>query len=343
MTITVQTKVQRKVQRKAQHTARGAMRKVKHTACQAALAALGLAGATTGHATESALGRPVAGSSVLTGVAEVPPAGIYVVNLEDLYLDGSISGSRTVPINGKASLGIDAKINFTLASILRGWGSIGGWSFASGITVPYVWTEVTGTAGVGRFTSSTTQSASNFYDLYFTPIEAGYSFSANSHIALSFNFWAPTGGYNPNALANTSLNNWTFVPQVAWTQLVPEYGLEFDVVAGLQFYTRNHDTDYQNGALFTLDALALKRFANGVGVGLVMGTVQQLADDTGPLADRLNGFRGHDFALGPIITYDTKIGGKAPFSASLRWVPSIASTNRLKSTSTVMATATLAF
>ncbi|MFP3548608.1 transporter, partial [Rhizobium sp. SIMBA_035] len=83
----------------------------------------------------------------------------------------------------------------------------------------------------------------------------------------------------------------------------------------LQFYTRNHATDYQNGTLFTLDALALKRFSNGVGVGVVMGTVQQLADDTGPLADRLNGFRGHDFSLGPIITYDTKLGGKAPFSA----------------------------
>jgi len=52
---------------------------------------------------------------------------------------------------------------------------------------------------------------------------------------------------------------------------------------------------------------------------------------------------GHDFSLGPIITYGTRLGGKAPFSASLRWVPSISSTNRLKSTSTVMATATLAF
>jgi len=343
-TVTIRVQPTQDTQRRAARRLESTLKRTfRRTACQAAVVALGLAGATTGHATESALGRPVAGTSVLTGVGEVPPAGIYVVNIEDIYLDGSISGSRTVPLNGKASLGIDAKINFTLASILRGWGSLGGWSFASGITVPYMWTEVTGTASVGRFGNSTTQTASNFYDLYFTPIEAGYSFSANSHIALSFNFWAPTGSYNSSALANTSLNNWTFVPQVAWTQLVPEYGLEFDVVAGLQFYTRNHATDYQNGTLFTLDALALKRFANGVGVGVVMGTVQQLADDTGPLADRLNGFRGHDFSLGPIITYDTKLGGKAPFSASLRWVQSIASTNRLKSTSTVMATATLAF
>ncbi|WP_322058160.1 transporter [Paraburkholderia sp. J63] len=308
-----------------------------------ALVAIGVGSAPASHATEGALGRPVAGTSVLTGVGEVPPAGIYVVNLEEIYLDGSISGSREVPIGGKASTGIDAQVSLTLASIIRGWGSIGGWSFASGITVPYIWTEVTGTTGIGRLSSSTSDRASNIYDLYFTPVEAGYSFSQNSHLALSFNFWAPTGQYNANDLANASLNTWTFVPQVAYTQLVPSYGLEFDVVAALQFYTRNNATNYQNGPLFTLDAMGLKRFANGVGIGVVMGTVQQLANDTGPLADRLNGFRGHDFTLGPIITYDTKIGGKAPFSASLRWVPTIASTNRLKGTTSVMATATLAF
>ena len=62
--------------------------------------------------------------------------------------------------------------------------------------------------------------------------------------------------------------------------------------------------------------MGLKKFANGFGVGLVMG---------------------------PIVTCDTKIDGKLPLSASLRWVPSIAATHRLKSTSTVQATATLAF
>jgi hypothetical protein len=119
--------------------------------------------------------------------------------------------------------------------------------------------------------------------------------------------------------------------------------LEFDAVAAFQFYTRNHATDYQNAPLFTLDVMALKKFPSGVGVGLVMGTVQQLGNDSGPTADRLNGFVGHDFALGPIVTYDTKIAGKAPVSASLRWVPSVTSTNRLKSTKSFLATATLIF
>ncbi|HBO77232.1 MAG TPA: transporter, partial [Cupriavidus sp.] len=56
-----------------------------------------------------------------------------------------------------------------------------------------------------------------------------------------------------------------------------------------------------------------------------------------------NGFRGRDFAMGPIVTYDTKLGGKAPLSLSLRWVPTVASKNRLDSTATVMGSATLVF
>jgi hypothetical protein len=294
-------------------------------------------------ATEGALGRPVAGTSVLSGIGMVPPEQITIVSLQQLYIDGSISGSRQVPIAGKASLGIDGEVALTLASLVHGWGGFGGWNFASGITLPYIWTKVTGSFGVGRFASSTSDRASNLYDMYFTPIEAGYNLSETDHIAFSFNFWAPTGKYDANALANPGLNNWTFIPQVAYTKNFPQLGLEFDAVAAFQFYTRNHDTDYQNAPLFTLDLMGLKRFSSGVGVGLVMGTVQQLGNDSGPTADRLNGFVGHDFALGPIVTYDTKLGGKAPFSASLRWVPSISSTNRLKSTRSFLATATLIF
>lgn len=295
------------------------------------------------YATEGGLGRPVAGMSVLSGIGIVPPEPMTVVSIEQIYIDGSIGGSRQVPIAGKTSLGIDAPIAFTLASLLHVWGGAGGWDFASGITVPYVWTEVTATLAAGRAGASTSDRTSNLFDLYFTPIVAGYHFSKTSHIALSFNFWAPTGHYDPNALANPSLNNWTFVPQVAYTQLVPKYGLEFDVVAGLQFYTTNTATDYHNAPLFTLDVMALKKFSNGLGVGLVAGTVQQLGNDSGPTADRLHGFRGHDFVLGPVITYDTKINGNHLLSASLRWVPTVTSTNRLSSTTSLMATATIAF
>ena len=187
------------------------------------------------------------------------------------------------------------------------------------------------------------QSTSNLFDLYFTPIVAGYHFSETEHVALSFNVWAPTGTYDPTALANASLNNWTFVPQVAYTKLWPDHGVEFDAVAAVQFYTRNTATDYQNAPLFTLDLMALKRFDNGASVGLIVGTVQQLGNDSGPTADKLNGFVGRDWAVGPILTYDTKVDGKLPLSLSLRWVPTVSSKNRLDSTTTLMGSVSLIF
>ncbi|BAN27373.1 putative uncharacterized protein (plasmid) [Caballeronia insecticola] len=300
-------------------------------------------GANNAQATEGALGRPVAGTSVLSGVGIVPDELVWIASLQTVYLDGSISSGREVPVAGQRSLGLNGELSLTLASLLKVWGKYGGWDFASGITLPYVWEKVTGNFAVGQFNRSASDRTSNLYDMLFTPIEAGYHFSATDHIALSFNIWAPTGHYEANALANPSLNNWTFVPQIAYTKIVPKYGLEFDAVMGFQFYTRNTATNYQNAPLFTLDVLGLKKFANGVGVGVVMGTVQQLGNDSGPTADRLNGFVGHDFTVGPILTYDTKLDGKRPLSASVRWVPSVVSVNRLKSTRTFMATATLVF
>ncbi len=131
----------------------------------------------------------------------LPPADVWVVNVQELYLNGSISGSHGVPIGGQESLGLDGKVSFTLATIERGWGKFGGWDFASAFTLPYVWEEVTATSAVGRAGRTTTDRASNLCDMYFTPIIAGYSFSQNDHLAPSFNFWAPTGQYDIHALA----------------------------------------------------------------------------------------------------------------------------------------------
>jgi hypothetical protein len=280
---------------------------------------------------------------VASGAGEVPQPGITIVNLQQVYMDGSIGGQRQVPIGGQVSLGADAKVAMTVATLMRTWGSAGGWNFGSGVTLPYIWESVHATLAGKRASGSEGDRVSNLYDLYFTPIVAGYALTPDDHVALSFNFYAPTGNYDPKALANAGQNNWTFIPQVAYTKTLPKYGLEFNAVMGFQFYTRNNATQYQNAPLFTLDVMGLKHFANGIGVGLVMGTTQQLGKDSGPLAARLDGFVGSDFTLGPIITYNTKIAAKMPLSASLRWVPTVTSSNRLKSTNTFLASATVVF
>lgn len=309
----------------------------------AALAASLLPGAAG--ATEGALGRQITGTNVQPNAGIVSPEPIWAVNLSQIYLDGSIGGSREVPVAGRTSLGLDAQVSFTLATVLKTWDTgPGKWNFASSFTVPYVWTKVTSTlAGSGGRSLSQDDTASNLFDLYFSPIIAGYHFSETSHMALSLNIWAPTGKYNANDMANPSLNNWTFIPQVAYTKIFPESGFQIDTVAGIQFYTRNSATDYRNAPLFSMDVMGRKVFSNGVSAGLILGTIQQLGSDKGATADRLNGFKGRDWALGPIVTYDKKLADKRSLSLGLRWVPTISSTNRLDSTSTFMATATLVF
>jgi hypothetical protein len=295
-------------------------------------------------ATEGALGRPISGSSVQPDAGVVPPEPDWYVNLSEIYFDGSINASHPVPVGGKTTLGLEGQISFTLATLLHVWDTgPGPWNFASSVTLPYVWESATASLGIGNRLGSVTQDVSGLFDLTFTPLIAGYHFSQTEHIALSLNIWAPTGRYDSGDIANPSLNNWTFIPTVAYTKIVPSLGMEFDATAGVQFYTRNSATNYQNAPLFTLDVMALKRFGNGVGVGLIVGTVQQIGNDSGPTADKLNGFRGYDVAVGPIVTYDTKIASKTPLSMSLRWVPTVASKNRLSSTATIMATATVAF
>ncbi|HIE0996133.1 TPA: SphA family protein [Pseudomonas aeruginosa] len=267
------------------------------------------------------------------------------VNLSSIYLDGKVSGSREVPVGGNTTLGLDSEVSLTLATIMKVWDTgPGRWNFASSITLPYIWTKVDATITGSRGRSgSSSDTASSLFDLYFTPIIAGYHFSQTQHMALSLNIWAPTGKYDENSLANPSLNNWTFVPQIAYTGIFPESSFQVDAVGTLQFYTRNHATDYRNAPIFGLEVMGRKLFKSGVGAGIVLGTQQQLGDDSGSTADRLNGFKGRDWSLGPILTYDHKLANGRSLSLGLRWVPTISSQRRLDSDTTFVASTTLVF
>lgn len=244
-----------------------------------ALALAALPGAA--RATEGALGRLVTGTTVQPNAGVVSPQPITVLSLGQLYLDGRIGGSREVPVAGKTSLGLDAEMALTLATLMKTWDTgPGRWNFASSLTVPYLWLKTTATlAGERGRAARESDIASNLFDLNFTPLIAGYHFSETQHLALSLSIWAPTGKYDADALANPSLNNWTFIPQVAYTGMFLEHGLQLDAVANVQFYTRNTATDYRNAPIFGLELMGRKLFGNGMGAGLIVGTQQQLGPD----------------------------------------------------------------
>ena len=119
---------------------------------------------------------------------------------------------------------------------------------------------------------------------------------------------APTGEYDKNRLANLSTNTWTFIPGVAYTKIFPKANVEVSATWGLQFDTENTATGYHNGILSDLEGTVIKRFKPDFGIGVIGSWIDQLTDDGGTTADRLNGFVGRAFGVGPITTYSTKVG-----------------------------------
>jgi hypothetical protein len=86
----------------------------------------------------------------------------------------------------------------------------------------------------------------------------------------------------------------------------------------MDFYTDDPATRYHSGIQSDLEALAIKRFKNGFGIGFIESWIQQITDDGGAPA-ALNGFRGRAFGIGPIVTYSTKLG-KSHLDFNARWI-----------------------
>lgn len=281
-------------------------------------------------ATEGALGRPITGMQAASYSGLIPPTPGWNMQMAYLYYSGEISGQREIPIGGGSSLGLDATFDMLSVTGLYVWDTgKGRWNFASMATVPFVYIDATAQANIGSVSGRQDDVGNGLFDAFFAPVIASYHIDELRHISMSLYIYAPTGEYDEGKLANPSLNNWTFSPTFGYTQLLQNGTLEWSSTAAVDFYTENEATDYQNGAVFRLDSLLIKRTASGWGFGGVGGWIEQIEDDDAAIADRLNGFKGRSFALGPIVTYAKKWdGGQVEFSA--RWLKEFDVKNRLE-------------
>jgi hypothetical protein len=255
----------------------------------------------------------------------VPPTDDWIVSITSIYYEGSLGASKTLPIAGKITAGLDYHLSYNIVNVIKTWGiTAGGWNFASSFGVPLQYADVS--SFHGRLPDD---HATQFADIFFTPVVAGYHLTKTDHIALSVQIYAPTGAYNTDRLANAGQNTWTFTPTFAYTKLLPKENIELSLNYGVEFYTTNNQTQYHNAPVSVLDLLALKRFGEGWGVGVVGGYIQQLGHDTGGLADIVGGAQGHSVGVGPMVTWNGKIS-KTPVGATLRWVNEFNVSNRPK-------------
>jgi hypothetical protein len=172
-----------------------------------------------------------------------------------IYYSGSIDASRDIPIGGELAAGLNVDLSLVLATGIYIWDtSVPRWNFASMFTLPYIAVDVDAQAVLGGdgVSRNVSQITSNLFDIYFAPIIASYHVSELEHWSFALYIYAPTADYEVGSLANPGLNNWTFTPSVGYTKLFSGGTLEFSALAGLQLYTENKATNYQNGELFTL-------------------------------------------------------------------------------------------
>jgi len=279
-------------------------------------------------AAEGGLGRPISGATINPYAGLVPPLPGFALGVTEAYYAASIAGSTTVPVGTNLTLGLDMKASFTPITILYIWPTQGKeWNFASAINIPMAYVEAKATVTVGRLTGQVKDDDFGLFDMVLVPIIASYHISQTDHLAFNFVVWAPTGEYDKDRLANLSTNTWTFIPGVAYTKIFSKANVELSAVWDLQFDTENTATHYQNGILSDLEATVIKRFKSNFGIGAIGSWIQQLTNDGGTTADRLNGFVGRAVGAGPILTYSTKVG-KSNLDFNARYVREFGNRNR---------------
>lgn len=286
---------------------------------------------TLAAATEGALGRSITGAQISSYVGIIPPTPGLQLSLSYVYYSGSVGGAKQTPIGGLVAVGSKATADLYAATLAYVWDTgEGRWNYASMLTVPYMTTNVEADISLLGRSVRVTDSSAGLYDLYFAPVIASYHVSQMEHWSFGVYVYADSADYQKGKLANDGLNVWTYSPAVGYTHLFQEGSLEFSALVGVDIYSKNRATDYQNGSVFRLDWLVTKRLKSGWGFGVAGGWIYQLENDTGPTASLLNGFKGHSLALGPLVEYAKTLDKDKTLSFNLRWLKEFDVKNRVK-------------
>lgn len=271
------------------------------------------------------MGRYIPGAFAIPGIGILPPVpGVYW-QTTTMYYHGEAGADLEIPIGGSVQLGLKGDIaatNFT-----------GVWvpdlSLGNNLTlglsasVPVQYMKV----GASLGPLGANDELTSLGDISFAPMLGWHS--GTQFLTASFRIYAPTGNYDPTALANNGLNYWTFSPTLAYTVINPANGLEFDIIGGIDINTTNPATAYRSGAMAHLDAILMQNFGKQFAVGVFGSILYQFEDDKGGQAARLDGFRGRSFAIGPVVKY-TAGTEKNPIAMSFSWAPEFGVKNRLQ-------------
>lgn len=250
------------------------------------------------------------------------------------FYDGSAGASQDLEFGGRVVANVKGTIYADSSIFLYQppWKLLGA-QLGALVVVPYVWLDVKANATLSATGVNLRREArgtdNGFGDVQIIPFMLGWK-RGDLKWQTYFSVYAPTGDFEKGALANIGKNYWTFEPAAAVSFLSSTYGLEATLFTGFDFNTENGATDYQSGDQFHLDgtvAQHLPLLGGFVGAGANGFFYQQITGDGGSGA-RLGSFEGMTTGVGPVLSYVYQIGD-LDVAAEAKWLPEIATTNRL--------------
>jgi hypothetical protein len=301
----------------------------------AAILAVLLGGACCASAEENIVGRTLPGVWVTPQGGVVGASSGLSFTVMPIGYIGSMSASQEAIINGVLVAGLSMNMSENLLipqyTYKLRTKKIG---LASSAYIPINWAGVAGSllARGGDFGGSTTlsstySSSAGIGDVFFSPLTLGVHFSETSNLAIDTKIFAPTGAFQVGNLSNLGMNEWTFMPNATYTYMKLKKGIEITNNVGLDIYTQNPTNKYKSGTAFHWDGLFMQYLSKKGGVGAIISNVTQITNDTGPLSNRLNGFKGRAWGAGPIVLYTLK--DKNPqVIFQFRWINEFAVSNR---------------
>ena len=249
------------------------------------------------------------------------------------YYNGSANASRTFDFGGQVVANVEATAYAdSIVGLYETPLQLLGGHYAAGIVIPFVSMEVKGTITTGPRAGVVRDTDSGLGDLMLLPFMLGWTNDLDLKYDIRLGIYAPSGNYEVGKLANTGRNYWTFEPAVSVSWLSTRIGTEATIFAGLDFNTKNEDTDYQSGASFHLEGTLAQHLPLGkagvIGVGANAFLYQQISGDSGSGAT-LGDFEGRTAGVGPVISFITKIG-HVDVAAEVKWLPELDVEKRLK-------------
>lgn len=280
-------------------------------------------------ATEGGTGHYLPGViATLIDLAPTKPG--WVVEPIYLHYQGSASVTKSIPLAGDITAGLNAKSDAALLGGLYTFGqTVLGAHYSVGTYLPYVWLSAEANISTPFGKVRRRDTTDGIGDMTLIPAMLAWKSGFWQFNAL-LPIYAPTGGYKVGQLANTGLNYWTFDPTIGAAYNNEKIGFNSALHIGITANTKNYDTNYTSGSTLHLDGSIQQLLPAGpgyIGVGAEAFYLQQVVGDSGTGA-KFGNFKGHTVGIGPVLSFILPVG-KETFVTEFRWLPELDVKRRL--------------